>query len=87
MNIYDPNPDERVVSIFRNGRSRAIRFPKEWEFEGDNVIMSRLPDGTLLLRTGETAGLSEYLKTAEPWTGGDFVESDGNLPPLDEVRF
>jgi len=32
----------------------------------------------------ETAGLVEYLRTAEPWTGGEFVEGDESLPPLDD---
>jgi hypothetical protein len=35
----------------------------------------------------ETAGLVEYLTTAEPWTGGEFLEGDETLLPLDEVVF
>ena len=32
----------------------------------------------------ETSGLVEYLRKAEPWTGGEFVAGDESLPPLDE---
>jgi len=64
-----------------------VRIPKEWEFEGDEVVIRQLPDGKLLLMAAETAGLVEYLKTAEPWTGDEFVDGDEKLPPLDEVRF
>ncbi|WP_426229732.1 antitoxin [Pararhizobium sp. DWP3-4] len=73
------------VSVFKNGRSRAIRIPKEFELAGENVIMNQQPDGSILIRTAETVGLVDYLKTAEPWTGGAFVEDDGDLGPLDEI--
>ncbi len=87
MNVHHQDTDKKTVRLFRNGRSQAVRIPKEWEFEGDEVVMQLLPDGKLLLMTAETMGLVDYLKTAEPWTGGPFVEGDGKLTPLDEVGF
>lgn len=77
---------EKIVRLFRNGRSQAVRIPKEWEFAGEEVVLYPLADGGLVMKTAKTTGLVEYLKTAEPWTGGEFVESDANLPPLDEPR-
>lgn len=76
-----------TVSVFTNGRSRAIRIPKEFEFSGRTVIMSRQPDGSILLRTGETAGLIDYLSSAEPWTGENFLIDDDEHLPLDEIEF
>jgi antitoxin VapB len=76
---------EFELSVFSNGRSRAVRIPKEFEFPGKRVIMIKQPDGSLLLRTAETAGLVDYLRTAEPWLGGDFLADDEELGPLDEV--
>ena len=38
---------EREVSLFRNGRSQAVRIPKEFEFESEKVLVSRDDDGTL----------------------------------------
>ncbi len=87
MNIHDRRADKRLVRLFRNGRSQAVRIPKEWEFDGDEVELYPLPDGGLLVMTAQTAGLVDYLKTAEPWDGGEFIEGDDKLPPLDEVRF
>ena len=87
MNIQHRETDKKMVRLFRNGRSQAVRIPKEWEFEGEEVVMQHLPDGRLLVMPAETAGLVEYLRTAEPWTGGEFVEGDERLPPLDEVLF
>lgn len=88
MNHYS-QPDaavtKKTVQVFRNGRSRAIRIPKEFEFVGDSVIMRKQPDGSILLMTGVTAGLVDYLKTAEAWEGGDFLADDSDLQPPDDV--
>ncbi len=32
---------KKIVHVFKNGRSRAVRIPKEFEFEGDEVEMQR----------------------------------------------
>ncbi len=87
MNVHDRGSGRKLARLFRNGRSQAVRIPKELEFEGEEVELYPLPDGGLLLKPARTAGLVEYLRTAEPWTGGKFVESDAALPPLDEPRF
>lgn len=82
--IYD-DADGISVSVFKNGRSRAIRIPKEFEFAGKSVIMSKQPDGSIIMRTGETAGLVDYLKNAEAWEGEPFLDDDADLMPLDEI--
>lgn len=84
-NQPDQGTIKKVVQVFKNGRSRAVRIPKEFEFAGDSVIMRKQPDGSILIATATTAGLAEYLKTAEPWTGGDFLLDDSDLLPLDDV--
>ena len=37
-----------VAKLFRNGRSQAVRLPKEFRFEGDAVRVRRVPEGVLL---------------------------------------
>lgn len=37
-----------TAKLFRNGRSQAIRLPKEFRFEGDTVRVRRVPEGVLL---------------------------------------
>lgn len=37
-----------IAKIFRNGRSQAVRLPKEFRFEGDRVRIRRVPEGVLL---------------------------------------
>lgn len=41
---------EKEGSIFRNGRSQAVRIPKEFEFDTDKVLITRDDDGTVHLR-------------------------------------
>jgi antitoxin VapB len=38
----------RVAKLFRNGRSQAVRLPREFRFEGDSVRVRRVPEGVLL---------------------------------------
>jgi len=37
-----------VAKLFRNGRSQAVRLPREFRFEGDEVRIRRVPQGVLL---------------------------------------
>jgi antitoxin VapB len=37
-----------VAKLFRNGRSQAVRLPKEFRFEGDRVRIRRIDQGVLL---------------------------------------
>jgi len=41
-----PKPDR--AKLFQNGRSQAVRLPKEFRFEGDCVRIRRVPQGVLL---------------------------------------
>jgi len=37
-----------VAKLFRNGRSQAVRLPREFRFEGDRVRIRRTREGVLL---------------------------------------
>ena len=37
-----------IAKLFQNGRSQAVRLPKEFRFEGDRVRIRRVPQGVLL---------------------------------------
>ena len=88
MNEHVKEPEDAgdvTVSVFKNGRSRAVRIPKEFELEGDKAVMVRQPDGSILLRTAVTAGLADYLKQAEAWDGDDFMVGEDEIGPLREI--
>lgn len=37
-----------IAKVFQNGRSQAVRLPKEFRFEGDRVRIRRVSQGVLL---------------------------------------
>ncbi len=38
-----------TAKLFKNGRSQAVRLPKEFRFEGDEVMVTRLGAAVVLL--------------------------------------
>ena len=39
----------KTVRLFNSGKSQAVRIPAEYRFEGDEVIIRKVPGGGLLL--------------------------------------
>lgn len=70
---------EKEVSVFRNGRSRAVRIPAEFELQGDTVIMSQTEDGVIHLRPRKKMTLVEVLD----WLA-DQEPHDERLPEIDD---
>lgn len=84
--------DERVqkVSVFRNGRSRAVRIPKEFDFGGDEMLMRQEEDGTLKLEPIQKRlspkEIVEWLRSQPPLTEDDFPQiDDSDMKPLDDI--
>jgi antitoxin VapB len=65
---------EREVSVFRNGRSQAVRIPKEFEIDADRVVMWKDADGTIHLRP-------QYRFQ----TPSEFLDWLATQPPLEEA--
>ena len=38
-----------IAKVFKNGRSQAIRLPKEFRVDADEVYLKRTPDGFLVI--------------------------------------
>ena len=38
----------KVAKLFKNGRSQAVRLPKEFRFKGNQVRIRKVADGVLL---------------------------------------
>jgi antitoxin VapB len=51
-----------TAKLFKNGRSQAVRLPKEYAMAGDEVYVKRINGAVLLIP-----------KDADPW--GPFVDS------------
>jgi virulence-associated protein VagC len=48
------------AKLFRNGRSQAVRLPKAFRFEGDEVLVRRDGDAVILEPVGKRAWPKGY---------------------------
>ncbi len=39
----------KTAKLFQNGQSQAVRLPKEFRFEGDEVFIKKVGNATVLL--------------------------------------
>ena len=90
-----PDAKSRTVSLFRNGRSQAIRIPKEFEFDAEQAIITQSDDGISLTLTPDSKVKKETLaEMFESWAKEDdhdgsleFPDIDEGLLPLDDINF
>lgn len=57
--------DARHVKLFKNGRSQAVRIPREFELPGEDAIMRR-EDGRLIIEAAPPRSLLALLGTLSP---------------------
>lgn len=73
---------ERRIKVFRNGRNRAVRIPREFEFPGEDAII-RKEGNRLIIEPAPRKSLLEVLKTLRPLEK-DFPSIDDSPPePVD----
>lgn len=64
---------EGRVRLLKNGRNQVLRIPREFEPEGDEVILRKEGD-RLIVEPVKRGGLSALLSTLEPLSE-EFPES------------
>jgi len=64
---------ERHVKIFKNGRNRAVRIPREFEFPGEDAIM-RKEGKRLVIEPAPPKSLLAVLESLKPL--------DEDFPPI-----
>jgi len=77
-------PKAKVAKLFKNGRSQAVRLPKEFRFEGDRVRVRRVKEGVLLepMLTDVDKWFAE-LDRLRVKAGGDFpARAKQRKPPI-----
>ena len=68
-----------TAKLFENGRSQAVRLPKEYRFEGDEVSINKVGDIVILMpKKNKWSGLLNSLELFSD----DFM-ADGREQPLD----
>jgi antitoxin VapB len=70
----------KTARIFKHGNSQAVRLPKEFRFEGDEVLVKRSGGGVLLLPRKLTY---EQIMTVV----GDFKGKIERRQPRDQKRY
>ena len=84
-------PKERRVRVFKNGRSRAVRIPSEFNLVGDEVVIRQEKDGLITIHPVEhrrsPRELIEWLRSQPP-IDEEFPEiDDSDMLPLDDIKF
>lgn len=75
---------ERYASLFRNGRNQALRIPKEFELDGDKVIIRKEGDRLIIVPVKKD-GLLKLLASLDQ-IDDEFPDVDEELPPLDDIQ-
>ena len=71
----------RSVRLFRNGRSQAIRIPREFALPGNEATIYRDSKGRLIVEAVRKPTLVELLKTWEPLSDEDSMPEIKDFPP------
>ena len=75
-----------TAKLFQNGRSQAVRLPKEFRFEGNEVRIRRVGDGVMLeptVRRGRADDWS-WLDGVRARLDADFFEGLGEQAEAQE---
>jgi antitoxin VapB len=71
-----------TAKVFENGRSQAVRLPKECRFKGDEVMVNRI--GEIVILTPKTDRWASFM-TAIDLFSPDFME-DGRAADSNQER-
>ena len=68
----------KPAKVFKNGRSQAVRLPKEFRFDCDEVYVER--QGDALIISASPPGWDDFFDLV-PAFGGDFLGEREDKPP------
>ena len=71
-----------TAKLFENGRSQAVRLPKEYRFNGDEVAINKVGDIVILMPKENK--WSAFLNSLELFS--DDLMSDGREQPTVQER-
>lgn len=68
----------KTAKIFKNGRSQAVRLPREFRFDCEEVFVQKQGDKVIL--SAKEPGWDEFFDSVSVF-GGDFLSEREDLPP------
>ena len=66
------------AKLFQNGRSQAVRLPKDYRFEGDRVRVRRVPEGVLLEPI--ISDIAQWFRELDRVNSSDFMKGGRKQP-------
>ncbi len=75
-----------TAKLFKNGRSQAVRLPKQYALPGDEVYVTKVNGMVILLPKGKSVW-KPFLESLDMFTG-DFMKSprqQGSLPKRERI--
>lgn len=81
-NIERTVADMMVAKVFENGRSQAVRLPKEYRFSEEEVLINKI--GNIVLLMPKTNKWDAFMKAIDMFSP-DFME-EGRIVPMDQER-
>ena len=76
----------RHARLFRNGRNQAVRIPREFELDADQVMIYRENDRLVLVPVDRSPTLAEVLSRLTPLEE-NFPDIDDTTPVEPEAIF
>ena len=64
-----------TAKVFGNGRSQAVRLPKECRFADDEVLVNKIGDVVILVP--KTAKWDSFMKAADMFSPDFMIENRG----------
>ena len=76
-----------TAKLFRNGRSQAVRLPKEYALPGDEVYVKRI-NGIVMLIPKEEDPWEPFIKSLNKFSDDflDFQRSQGSLEQRENLE-
>jgi len=71
------------AKVFKNGRSQAIRLPKEFRVEGEEVYLKKTPEGFLVISRDPWEIFFEGVEELSE----DFMAEGRRQPPVQKRKW
>ena len=75
---------KQIAKVFQNGRSQAIRIPKEFRVDTKEVYIEKVGD-TLIIKPKKENRWNDFFSLLEQSDTSGFLE-ERNQPPLDKKK-
>jgi antitoxin VapB len=70
-----------IAKLFRNGRSQAVRLPREFRFEGSEVNIRRDPESGDVVLSRRYKSMQDWFARMDQLKSDDFMNDRNDAPP------